>query len=132
VLLEVALAGGVFWLAGRLWRLRSDFAAKLRAHDARDRRLSDMYAALSRTNQLIVREHDPQTLLEEICRICIETGHAHLTIVNLIDGDFAIRVATAGPAVQFFEGIPLRWDITTAESQGSTALQAMRDGVRAV
>ena len=37
-------------------------------------RLSNLYAALSQTNQAITRLSDPQTLFDEVCRIAIEYG----------------------------------------------------------
>jgi diguanylate cyclase (GGDEF)-like protein/PAS domain S-box-containing protein len=55
------------------------------ARDARIMRLSNLYAALSQTNQCIVRVSDRDELFHEICRIAIRYGHFQATWVGLID-----------------------------------------------
>lgn len=48
-------------------------------------RMRDLYAALSQTNQAIVRIGDRETLFKEICRIAVEYGHFELAWIGLID-----------------------------------------------
>ena len=76
------------------------------------RRIADFYAALSRTNGAIVRIPDPPALFDEICRICVEHGHAKVAYVALVDGEIAKPVAWAGPAEPFLDGL----HITVEES----------------
>lgn len=65
------------------------------------RRLTDFYAALSRTNAAMVRISDPQKLYEEVCTICVEYGHASMAYVALVSGDNLQPVAWAGAAEPF-------------------------------
>ncbi|WP_374564194.1 ATP-binding protein [Ideonella sp.] len=103
-----------------------------RAADARTARISRFHRALSRTNQLIVREGDAQKLLEGLCRICVDTGHALLASVLLRDGDRARRVVSAGPAAELFAGVPSVVDLTEPRVRISLSCEAMDRGVPAV
>ncbi len=65
------------------------------AHDITERveheraiaRLSRVYHAMSKTNQLIVHEKDRQRLLEGICRIAVEDGGALMAWVGFVDSE---------------------------------------------
>jgi hypothetical protein len=48
-------------------------------------RLSNLYAALSQTNQAITRLSDPQTLFDEVCRIAIEYGGFEMAAILMVD-----------------------------------------------
>ena len=55
-------------------------------------RLTELYAALSRTSQLVSRVRDREQLFDELCRICVDTSGLALAAVGLVDGsriDFA-------------------------------------------
>jgi diguanylate cyclase (GGDEF)-like protein/PAS domain S-box-containing protein len=73
-------------------------------------RLADFYAALSRTNSAIVRIPDPDALFAEICRICVDHGHAKVAYVAIVEGNRARPVAWAGPADVFLDGIDIPVD----------------------
>lgn len=62
-----------------------------------EQRASASLRLLSNINQLIVREHDPQRLLEKTCHFIIENGYPH-TCVTLLqpDGVSLSRTACAG------------------------------------
>jgi diguanylate cyclase (GGDEF)-like protein/PAS domain S-box-containing protein len=53
--------------------------------EGRVSRMRDLYAALSQTNQAIVRIGDRDTLFREICRIAVEHGRFDLAWIGLID-----------------------------------------------
>ena len=95
-------------------------------------RMSNFYAALSQTNQAILRIKEPIALFDETCRICVEAGHALIACVYVSDGTYARRVASAGPIEAFLAGFPNPWDITTAQARSSWTVQALTEGVRLV
>jgi hypothetical protein len=58
-------------------------------------RLCNEYAVLSHTSQVILRIKEPRALYEEICRICVDSGHSQFSCVYLLEGQFSVRVAQA-------------------------------------
>jgi len=92
-------------------------------------RMTHFYDALSRTNQAIARIRDRPRLFEAICEICVDAGHARVACVYVLDGVFAHRTATAGPAAEILAGIPQPWDTSDAQAQGSCTVQALRSGL---
>lgn len=71
---------------------------EVRLARTRELRHIDFYAALSRTNGAIVRATNMQVLFEEICRICVEHGHASVAHVSLVQDGKLVQMAFAGPA----------------------------------
>ncbi len=78
-------------------------------------RLQRLYVALSQTNQLIVRREagafddadaELKLLLQELCRICVDTGHARFAAVVMAEGDEFERVAESGPGDRLMPGAP--------------------------
>ena len=127
------LAVGVVLAAAALLRAAAArHAGESAGHQRRVVRLTSFYAALTQTNQLIVREPDEATLLGEICRICVETGHAHMSCVHLLDGDTVTRVATAGRSLAFYESLPTTWSIQSEDTKDTLASRVMRGGERLV
>lgn len=53
--------------------------------EARVLRLNQLYAALSRLNQIVGRATDRQTLFRETCRIAVEHGRFRMAWIGLID-----------------------------------------------
>ena len=124
---QAAAFGVALLVAGRLRHGRASRQAQAQAQ-----RMSNYYAALSQTNQVLLRLQEAEKLYAEICRICVEAGHARMACVYLDGGDVALRVATAGPAAEFLASVPPRWDITTPEARASLTVQALREGRRLV
>jgi PAS domain S-box-containing protein len=121
-------------LPGEFHHVAREFNAMLDANQAaqvREKRHTDFYKALSRTNGAIVRMSDPQALYWEICRICVEHGHASIAYVSLLDGDIVKPVAWAGPADTFVSRFGGPVDPASAEGRGLTA-EAVRTGQRQV
>ena len=61
--------------------------ARVRERDAKEQglaRLTELYAALSQTSQLISRVSDRGQLFDELCRICVRTSGLTLAAVGLV------------------------------------------------
>ncbi len=115
-----ALGGGLFaWI---FWRR---FNEDERAHDHKVNRLNSYYAALSETNQLIVRERDAAALLNEICRICVEHGRSKVACVFLSDGDTANKFAIAGASEELRALVPVTVDLTRKTLRQSMLVKAL-------
>src|SRR5260370_7949192 len=64
--------------------------ARVSEREAKERglaRLTELYAALSRTSQLISRVSDRGHLFDELCRICVGTSGLSLAAVGLLERD---------------------------------------------
>ena len=125
-----AIGFGVVVLVVSLMRKSRDS----RLAQAHAQRMSDYYAALSRTNQALLRTRNPVALYQEICRICVESAQAKMACVYEADAidHFAHRVASFSRAGEELEGYPDPWDMTSAEGQKSYMVRAILDGRRLV
>jgi len=88
----LAGAGLSAWLAWRDVRER-------RAAELAERRRAQFLAALSRTNQLIVRAKNERELFDEVCRISVEAVGARVAAVLRREGDRLLPLALAGEAM---------------------------------
>ena len=61
-------------------------AAAVAAEQARVRRVRDLYAALSDTNQLIVRHPQPEELFATTCRLLVERAGACAACIGWVEG----------------------------------------------
>lgn len=77
--------------AGRAQRMVGTFSDidERKKAEYRVARMRDLYAALSQTNQAIVRIGDRETLFKEICRIAVDYGHFELAWIGLVDHENA-------------------------------------------
>jgi diguanylate cyclase (GGDEF)-like protein/PAS domain S-box-containing protein len=91
------------------------------------RRLTDFYAALSRTNKAIVRARNEEDLYKEICDICVEHAHAKIAFVALIDGDRIVTHIWAGPGDEFLAGLSLPVHSGDGQPDGPVAI-SLREG----
>ncbi len=119
----LALALGV----GLAWAVVLRYARERRAGEAAALQQAHCYAALSRTNQMIVRVREASTLFEEICRICVDTGLARIAYVVQLEGDRGELVGSAGPALEFLSGIELKLHAEGPMSRLPVA-EALREG----
>ena len=76
----------------RLWLQR------LQDEEARTLRQTRFYEAVSRSNRLIVRQQGTDSLHAEICRICVETGHAQMAAVWDFQQGGPVMAASYGQA----------------------------------
>ena len=89
---------------GEFREVAREFNAMLDAND----RHTDFYKALSQTNGAIVRMRSERELFHEICRICVDHGHASIAYVSTISGEWMTHVASAGPAQDFIAQLKTR------------------------
>lgn len=95
----------------RVARVAADITPRKKAEE-RISRLNRLYSVLSDINSLIVRVSDRDELLEESCRILIESGRFCMAWVGLVDINNSIikPVASAGVVHDFFDEMPLGLD----------------------
>ena len=123
-----AIGFGIIALVVGLMRRTADS----RLAQAQAQRMSNYYAAVSRTNQAIGRIAEPVALYEAVCAICVDVAQARLASVFVAEGDMARRVAAAGPVARLFEALPNPWDTTTPDGSASLAARCLRTGRRMI
>jgi diguanylate cyclase (GGDEF)-like protein/PAS domain S-box-containing protein len=91
-------------------------------------RLNDIYAALSQTNQEIVRASSRDELFKDICRIAIELGHFRLAWIGIVDEptQAIVPVAMAGPEIDYLDGVRISADPASVFSSGPTGQAVIR------
>lgn len=92
-------------LAGRI----NDMAGAIGQHDAQVERLNRIYAALSETNQTIVRVDNEALLLERVGRIAVELGGMRMVWVGQSDaaGESLKMVSSFGQGGDYIAGLTL-------------------------
>ena len=85
----------------------------------RSERLARMYAALSASNEAMLRAAGFQPLLDAVCRASVDRGGFLAAAVVLDDGAGRVRLAAAsGPFERYLRSIPLSLDAAQAAGQG--------------
>jgi PAS domain S-box-containing protein len=99
-------------------------------HEARHRiqRLTNLYSALSRTNEAITRLTTPDEVFDAVCRIAVEFGRFSMAGVALLDGATGrVRPVKAAGNTELFERLGVALDAGGPAAAGPTAT-AMRTG----
>lgn len=83
-------------------------------------RLKNIYAALSQTNQCIVRVSDQSALFKNICDIAIRFGHFRLAWIGIVDETTkkVVVEASAGPELAYLDDVLVSVDPGSAHSTG--------------
>ncbi len=101
--------------------------ARVRERDAKQHglaRLTELYAALSQTSQLISRVRDRNQLLDELCRICVGTSGLMLAAVGLS--------RRAPPGIEFVAAHGDRQDyLQTLQAEFASSAAGDADAARA-
>lgn len=86
--------------------------SKVKEAEAKEEQLSHILKAINEINQLIVREKDPEALLQQVCEILIKTRDYQLAWIGFIEEDsYNIEpVAEAGIAQSYVNSIKIMWD----------------------
>ena len=99
--------------------------ARVRERDMKERglaRVSELYAALSRTSQLILRVGDRGRLFDELCRICADTSGLSLCVVGLSDPETtSIKIVASHGDRQ--------WDLQTFAAAGPSGTAGQFEAV---
>lgn len=85
-------------------------------------RLNQIYAALSQTNETIVRVENEAELLNRICRIAVEFGGARLAWIGKADetNSRIVVVTRFGHGIEYVDGIYISLDPSVPEARGPT------------
>ncbi len=92
------------------------------------RRLNRLYAVLSEINELIVREKDPEELLETACHIAVETGKFRVAWIGLLDPKTQVLRSAASAVADGGDLGAVDIDTKAASSSDWLCVQAMRAG----
>jgi len=115
------------WLAETQINLARSDALRKEA-EARNQRMTQLYAALSQCNQAIVRCHNEEELFPLICRDAVTFGGMKMAWIGILDE--ASRqlkpVASYGSGIEYLEGIRISADANEAAGRGPTGT-AMRE-----
>lgn len=103
--------------------------AERRLAEQRLARLNRFYAALSETNEAIVRTTDRNKLFAKVCRICVQHGGTRLAYVGLCDaqGRELRPVAHFGPWDDVLGTLHSPLDAGVPESHGPSATAILED-----
>ncbi|MEI7556882.1 PAS domain S-box protein [Candidatus Chlorohelix sp.] len=94
-----------------------------KAAEERIRKLSDLYAALSQTNQAIIRIKSRESLFNEICRIAVEFGGLKMAWIGLLEpsGELIVPAAMFGEGLGYLDSIKISVSPDVPEGRGPTA-----------
>lgn len=98
--------------------------------EAKNQRLTQLYAVLSQCNQAIVRCHSEQELFQEVCRAAVQFGSMKMAWVGLVDpaSQRVTPVAQSGEGTQYLADITISIDPALASGRGTvgTAIREQR------
>lgn len=103
-----------------------------RATLAQADRLSQFLLVMARANRMVLRIHEEEALLDEACKISVETGGALLACVYAKRGTLAHRTAFAGPAAELLGNVPNPLNLADPDIQNTYTAKVLRDGKRLV
>lgn len=93
----------------------------LKLAEARLRRASQFYAALSQCNDHIMRCENRDELLKQVCEDAVIYGGIQMAWVGLVEEDGrVIPVASAGEGLSYLDGLQVTSDIYSPYGQGPT------------
>jgi PAS domain S-box-containing protein len=104
--------------------------ASLMAARAEQRRLNRALRLLGDCNLLLARADDEVQLLDDLCRLVVESGGYVLAWFGIAEYDArkSVRIASRwGEAIPFLEALRVSWDGSVSEGQGPTG-SAVRTG----
>jgi PAS domain S-box-containing protein len=99
-----------------------------RTAEQRIQYLNRVYAVVSDTNQMIVREKDADTMLAAACRIAVEKGNFHMAWIGLLDEHTRrlVPVASAGAVDGYLDGLNI--DMRDEAHATGPAARCLRSG----
>ncbi len=102
--------------------------AQRKEAEAKNQRMTQLYAALSQCNQAIVRCGDEQELFEQICRDAVTFGGMKMAWIGMLNGHGKQLkpVASYGSGTEYLAGIKISIDENEEAGRGPTGT-AMRE-----
>ena len=108
----------------------NDMAGAISEHDAQIMRLNRIYAALSETNQTIVRATDEASLLRKVCQIAVDLGGMSMVWIGRLDPAHGSLVPqeSFGNGLGYLAGlaIPVTGDSPETKGPAATAWRTHR------
>jgi len=97
--------------------------------ESRILRLTQLYAALSQSNQAIVRSASPEELLPTICRVAVEFGGMKMAWISRVDDATGevLKVAAFGSGTEYLDDVAIVLDANDPLGRGPTGT-AIREG----
>ncbi|TRW95410.1 bifunctional diguanylate cyclase/phosphodiesterase [Candidatus Methylobacter oryzae] len=97
--------------------------------EARNRRMTQLYAALSQCNQAIVRCNNEHELFTIICRDAVTFGGMTMAWIGLLDEHSRLLkpVASYGTGTEYLAGIHISTDANEAAGRGPTGISVRKD-----
>jgi diguanylate cyclase (GGDEF)-like protein len=126
---HLALCSGDNWI---ILTTARDITQRVRAEDSAQR-LGQMFAALSATNEAIMRAESPESLYQQVCDAAVDGGQFLTAAILLPDPRTAavVILAVAGPNEQQLRKVRISVDPASPEGQGlvGTAFNTRRSCV---
>jgi len=115
------------WLSATQINL-ARFDAQRNEAEAKNQRMTQLYAALSQCNQAIVRCNHQDELFPQICCAAVTFGGMKMAWIGLLDqqSQQLKPVASYGGGTEYLEGIQISVDVNEAAGRGPTGT-AMRE-----
>jgi len=108
------------WLSATQTKL-AHIDAERKDAEARNQRLTQLYAALSHCNQAIVRCSSEAELFPQICRDVVTFGGMKMAWIGLYEqGKQVVRVASYGSGAEYLEGLQISVDDDDPSGRGPT------------
>lgn len=100
-----------------------------KAAEARILRLTQLYAALSQSNQAIARASKPEEWLPTICRVAVEFGGMKMAGISSVDETTGTirKIAAFGTGTEYLEDVEILLDADDQLGRGPTSI-AIREG----
>ncbi|MGZ8184225.1 MAG: bifunctional diguanylate cyclase/phosphodiesterase [Methylobacter sp.] len=103
--------------------------AQRKEAEARNLRMTQLYAALSQCNQAIVRCNNEQELFPQICRDAVTFGGMKMAWIGLLDEQSKQlkSVASCGSGTEYLEGIQISTDENVPAGRGPIGISMRED-----
>ena len=116
------------WLSETQINLARNDAQRKEA-EARNQRMTQLYAALSQCNQAIVRCSNEEELFSQICCDAVTFGGMKMAWIGMLDEQSKQLkpVASYGSGTEYLEGIQISIDENEAAGRGPTGTSMRED-----
>lgn len=98
--------------------------AQRKEAEATNHRLTNLYAALSKCNQAIVRCTSEAELFEQVCRVVVNLGGMDMAWIGVLEehGKHITPIASFGSGVEYLSGLQISVEANGLYGRGATSL----------